>query len=361
MKKVDGRIAAIGKLTGTLDWGPAVARVPSQRRRDTERNHTATHLLHAALRSVLGEHVHQAGSVVEPDRLRFDFTHHGPLMPEQLDRVEQWVNEGIWKNVDVTTTEKSYSDAVALGAMALFGEKYGAVVRVVEVPGLSTELCGGCHVRNTGHIALFRILSESGVSAGVRRIVAATGPKAFELMRARERSLEALGERLKVNVHAAAPDVIEKKLDALLGEKRALEKQLADARKGGAAAGGNGALASHAEPAGAHRLLATIVTAPDLKELQSLGDGVRADIGSGVGILGAAFDDGKATLLIVVSDSLREKGVSAADLIKAFASKTGARGGGKPHMAQAGLVAEQLGASLKIAGDIVRAALEAVP
>jgi alanyl-tRNA synthetase len=261
----------------------------------------------------------------------------------------------------VRITERSQAEALKLGAMALFGEKYGAVVRVVEVPGLSLELCGGCHVRNTGHIGLFRVASESGVSAGVRRIVAATGPKAFAMMRERERTLESVGERLKVNVHAVTPDVVEKKLDALLSEKRTFEKQLADARKGGAGLASNGSLVAKAERAGAHRLLATIVTVPDVKELQSLGDTVREEIGSGVGILGAAFEDGKATLLVVVGDALREKGVSASELIKAFAAKTGARGGGKPHMAQAGLSPDQLDASVKTAGDIVRAELEKVP
>jgi alanyl-tRNA synthetase len=259
----------------------------------------------------------------------------------------------------VQTSERPYADAVALGAMALFGEKYGDVVRVVEVPGLSTELCGGCHVRNTGHIALFRVLSESGVSAGVRRIVAVTGPKAFEVMRDRERTLDAVADRLRVNLHAVTGDVLAKRVDALLDEKRTLERQLAEARKGSTA--GNGGLVGKAERAGTHNLLATIVDVPNLGELQSLGDSVRADIGSGVGILGAAFDDGKATLLIVVSDPLRAKGVSAADLMKAFAARTGARGGGKPHMAQAGLAPDNLMGSVKTAGDIARTALEALP
>jgi alanyl-tRNA synthetase len=167
VRRVDGRIAAIGTPSGVVEFGPAVARVPSDRRRDTERNHTATHLLHAALRQALGDHVHQAGSLVAPDRLRFDFTHHGPIKPELLDEIEVVVNRGIWASVDVRTEERGYQEAVASGAMALFGEKYGDVVRVVTIPGLSVELCGGTHVRNTGQIALFKILSETGVAAGV--------------------------------------------------------------------------------------------------------------------------------------------------------------------------------------------------
>src|SRR6185312_9122910 len=166
VRKVHGTNAAVGTLVGEFRFGPAVARVPTDRRRDTERNHTATHLLHAALRAILGEHVHQAGSLVAPDRLRFDFTHHGPVGAQRLAAIEEWVNRGIWADVDVTTTEKAYRDAVAGGAMALFGEKYGDVVRVVSIPGWSMELCGGTHARNTGQIALFKIVAETGVAAG---------------------------------------------------------------------------------------------------------------------------------------------------------------------------------------------------
>ena len=360
VKRVDGRIAAIGALAGKVDFNAAVARVSPAPRRDTERNHTATHLLHAALRRVLGDHVHQAGSVVEPDRLRFDFTHHGPLKPEQLERVEKVVNEGIWQNTPVRITEMKHSEAVAQGAMALFGEKYGDIVRVVEIPLRSTELCGGCHVRNTGQILMFRITSEVGVSAGVRRIVGITGPKAFMALRDRERSLEQIGEKLKVNLHAATPDVLEKKLDQLLAEKRSLEAQVAERRRSGEGAAGDDLLGA-AETVGAHRLVSRLVQVGDIKELQALGDRVRDGIGSGAGVLGAAFDDGKATLLVVVSDALREKGVSAGDLVKAFAAKTGARGGGKPHMAQAGITHDALESAIVTAGTIVRDALAAVP
>jgi alanyl-tRNA synthetase len=360
VKKVDGRIAAIGTLTGDIELGDVIARVPPARRRDITRNHTATHLLHAALRRVLGEHVHQAGSVVEPDRLRFDFTHHGPLTADQLAQVEKWVNEGIWQNNEVITTEKKYADAIATGAMALFGEKYGDTVRVVQIPLRSTELCGGIHVKNTAHILMFRIVSESGVSAGVRRIVAVTGPKAYQLLREREHTLEVMADRLKVNVHAVTPDVLEKKLDQLIAEKKALEKKLEEAMKNGGGGGAWDVLAT-AEKAGAHNLVARNVKAGDVKELQALGDNVREALGSGAGILGAAFEDGKATLLIVVGDPLREKGVSASDLIKAFGTKTGARGGGKPHMAQAGLAAVDLDAAIATASEITRSALQAIP
>ncbi|MDQ2951475.1 MAG: alanine--tRNA ligase, partial [Chloroflexota bacterium] len=164
VRKVDGRPAALGRLTGPFHFGPATARVPSTRRRDTERNHTATHLLHAALRQVLGDAVHQAGSLVSPDRLRFDFTHHGPVKPEHLAEVEGIVNREIWRAQPVTWNEMPYAAARAKGAMALFGEKYGDVVRVVSIPGFSMELCGGTHVKNTADIGLFRIIAETGVA-----------------------------------------------------------------------------------------------------------------------------------------------------------------------------------------------------
>jgi alanyl-tRNA synthetase len=351
VKKIDGRIAAIGAIEGEFQFGLATARVPGSRRRDTERNHTATHLLHAALRKVLGDHVHQAGSVVEPDRLRFDFTHHGPLKPEQLEEIERWVNHAIWENVDVSIKEKKYADAVAGGAMALFGEKYGDVVRVVEVPGYSVELCGGTHVRNTGQIAACRIVQEQGVAAGVRRIVALTGPKAFEALREKERALEGVADRLKVNVHAAGVDAIAKRLDALLGEKKSLEKKLEEALKG--AGGGNvvQGIVAGAESVQGGRVAGAMVDVQDVEGLKSVGDSVREAMPDGVAVLGAVTD-GKGTLLVVVGDALRAKNVNAGALVKDIAALAGGRGGGKPHMAQAGLADE---AALRKALDGARA------
>ena len=360
VKKFGGRIAAVGMLTGKMQFGKARARVPANRRRDTERNHTGTHLLHAALRKVLGEHVHQAGSVVEPDRLRFDSTHHGPLKPEQIEQVEQWVNNAIWQNTDVTITERKYADAVALGAMALFGEKYGDVVRVVDIPGFSTELCGGCHVRNVGTIALLRIVSENGVSAGVRRIVAVTGPKAFEMMHQREKTLERIGEKLKVNVHAGGADAIVKRLDVVLEEKKALEKKLVDAVKG--TGGGNvvQSLVAQAKTVQGGRVAIEQIEIADIKDFQALGDAVREAFPDGVAVLGATVE-GKETLLVIVGDLLRAKNVHAGALVKDIAALGGGRGGGKPHMAQAGFAdADALARALTGAGDIVSRALEAV-
>ena len=355
VRKVDGRNAAIGRPRGEVRFGRVVARVPSDRRRDTERNHTATHLLHAALRAVLGEHVHQAGSLVAPDRLRFDFTHHGPVKPDALARIEAMVNEWIWRDVDVRFEEMPYRDAVAKGAMALFGEKYGDVVRVVSIPGFSTELCGGTHVRNTGHIGLLRIVQETGVAAGVRRIEALTGPRAFELMRERERTLQRIAESLRATL-----DGVEKRVTQLVEERKTAERRPAAGTGGG---GGDRvqSLLAGASPlnGGGARLVAAPVEASDVRELQAIGDALRERLGSGVGVLGASLGEGKHTLLVVVTDDLRERGVRADAIIRTLAEGAGGRGGGKPHMAQAGIPdGSRIPAALARAMDVVRPMLE---
>jgi alanyl-tRNA synthetase len=353
VKKVDGRHVAVGELTGDFHFGRVHATVPAERRRDTERNHTATHLLHAALRQVLGEHVTQAGSLVAPDRFRFDFHHHGPIKTEQLSEIEELVNRGIWANVDVNTVERPYRDAVASGAMALFGEKYGDVVRVVSIPGLSVELCGGTHARSTGQIALFKIVSETGVSAGVRRIEAVTGPRAYELIRGEERKLQTLGELLR-----APADGVVKRVETLLEERRKLEKRLEESLRGGGDQLQQ--LLAGAETIGASRLVSSSVTAGDVKELQQLGDALREQLGSGVGVLATSFGEGKSTLLVVVTDDLRDRGVRADQLIKPIAEAAGGRGGGKAHMAQAGIPdASRIGEAIASAPAVVRAALVA--
>jgi alanyl-tRNA synthetase len=351
VRKVEGRTAAIGKLGGTFAFGPVTARVPADVRRDTERNHTATHLLHAALRKILGEHVHQAGSLVAPDRMRFDFTHHGPVTKEQISELELFVNRAIWADTDVSTVEKPFKEAVAGGAMALFGEKYGDVVRVVSVPGVSQELCGGTHARNTGQIALFKIVSESGVAAGVRRIEAVTGPKAYELVRAEEHRIARLAELLK-----APADALEKRVAAMRDDLKAMQKQLDEARKGG---GDDVArLLSGAATVNGRRFICDMAGASGLKELQSLGDALREQMGSGVAVVGSALSDGKHMVLTVVTDDVRERGVHADALVKAIAAEAGGRGGGKAHMAQAGLPdAGALTRALGAAASIVRTAL----
>ncbi|HJQ20939.1 MAG TPA: alanine--tRNA ligase [Gemmatimonadaceae bacterium] len=350
VRKVDGRPAALGTLTGTFAFGRVKARVPSRQRRDTERNHTATHLLHAALRQVLGEAVHQAGSLVAPERLRFDFTHHGPVKPEHLEQIERIVNDVVWRALPVTYREMGYNDARAAGAMALFGEKYGDVVRVVTVGDVSMELCGGTHVRNTAEIGLFRIVAETGVASGVRRIEAATGPGAFQLMREHERALARAAELLKT-----AEEGVERRIAGLLDERRALERRLEDVLRGGGdqmkqwvsegeSLGTNGA-----------RFVGRTVNAGDVKELQAMGDALREKLESGVGVLGATLADGKSTLLVVVTDDLRDRGVRADALVREIAAAAGGRGGGKAHMAQAGIPdASRLEDAIRGAPAIIR-------
>ena len=230
VRKVAGRIAVVGAVEGDFVPGPVRAEVEAPARRDTERNHTATHLLHAALRRVLGDHVHQQGSVVEPARLRFDFAHTGPMTPAEIAEVEGLVNEAIWANEDVCVSQMGYQEAIGRGAMALFSDKYGDVVRVIEIPGVSMELCGGTHVRTTGQIGLFRIMSESGVAAGVRRIEAVTGREAFERVRRDEAVLREAAGLLKTKEDNLLP-----RIRQVVEQTRDLQKQLEKARAGGSA------------------------------------------------------------------------------------------------------------------------------
>ena len=349
VRKVDGRLAVLGKVTGDVKLGKARASVPRDRRRDTERNHTATHLLHAALRQVLGEHVHQAGSLVAPDRLRFDFTHHGPLSPHQIIEVESLVNRGIFEGVPLTFEQKPYAEAVAGGAMALFGEKYGDVVRVVTIPGLSVELCGGTHVRNTAEIALFKIVSETGVAAGVRRIEAVTGRGALDLLWERERELKEIEGLVRAPVGGAV-----KRVHTLVEERRTLEKRLEEAMKSG---GGDAikTLVDQGSVVNGIKVVAANVSAPDLPSLQAMGDALRVQMETGVGVLAASFDNGKNTMLAVVSDDLRQRGIRADTILRELVESVGGKGGGKPHMAQAGIPdAARMAAAVAEAPEMIR-------
>lgn len=331
VRKVDGRIAALGKVTGKVTMGRARAIIPRDRRRDTERNHTATHLLHAALRQVLGQHVHQQGSLVAPDRLRFDFSHHGPLTPQQIAEVETLVNRGILDGVQLTFEQKPKAEAQAAGAMSLFGEKYGDIVRVVTIPGLSMELCGGTHVRNTSEIGVFKIASETGIAAGTRRIEAVTGPAALDIFRTHERQLQ----EIEHIVRAPGGQAV-KRVQALVDERRVLDKRLGEVMR----SGGGGAiktLVDNGEVVDGVRIVAANVIAPDLPALQAMGDALREQIESGVGVLAASLDNGKNTMLAVVSDDLRDRGVRADNIMRELAAAAGGKGGGKPHMAQAGI------------------------
>ncbi|MFL5385303.1 MAG: alanine--tRNA ligase [Longimicrobiaceae bacterium] len=354
VRKVSGRIAVIGPVEGDFEAGTVRAEVEEPTRRDTERNHTATHLLQAALRKVLGEQLHQMGSLVTPERLRFDFNHNGPMTPDEIARVEELVNAEIWRNDLVQTREMGFEEARRLGAMALFGEKYGDRVRVVEVPGFSMELCGGTHVRSTGQIGLFRIVSESGVAAGVRRIEAVTGPGAFERMRRDEQALREAAALLRTREETLLP-----RLSQLLEQNRELQKQLERARTQG---GGDvvSRLIDGAETVDGARVIASPVDAADADELRVLGDALRERLGSGVAVV--AGTGNRPMLLAVVTDDMITRGVRADEVIREVAALAGGRGGGKPHMAQAGVgEPERIPGALAKVVEIVRPMLLAHP
>jgi len=254
--------------------------------------------------------------------------------------------------VDVGCRELPYAAAVSEGAMALFGEKYGDVVRVVSVPGFSMELCGGTHVRNTAQIGLFTVVSETGVAAGVRRIEAATGQRAFEMLRDHDRTLRRIAEQLKTPL-----DQVDRRLQAVLEERRVLERRLDEARRGGGDQVST--LIAGARVLNGTRLVAAHVTAADVDELKMLGDALRDRLGSGVGVFGASFPDNKHALLVVVTDDLRDRGVRADAIVREVAAVAGGKGGGKPHMAQAGIPdGTRLPAALEQAESIVAAHVE---
>ncbi len=334
---VGGKTAVVGPVRGDPpgdlgDEGVTVeARVVARPRHDTERNHTATHLLHAALRSVLGEHVVQRGSLVAPDRLRFDFSHHGPMTPGEIAEVERLVNEGIWADHPVRTEQMDYDEAVSSGAMALFGEKYGDRVRVVRIPDVSMELCGGTHVRHTGEIGLFRILGESGVAAGVRRIEAATGPGAFRYMEAREGLLREAAETLRT-----PPENVPHRAEQLLQERADLEGLLSELRRTGG--GGDAGFDSVEIPApwgDSVTVQAGRMQAMNADDVRDAGDRFREGATSALRVVAAEFPDEKRSFFTFVTDDLVSRGIRADALVREVAALADGRGGGRPHMAQA--------------------------
>ncbi len=348
VRKIGGRSSIIGTLEGDFAPGPVRAEVEAPTRRDTERNHTATHLLHAALRRVLGEHVFQQGSLVARDRLRFDFSHTGPLTDDQKAEIEGLVNEAIWANTDVCVGRMGYREAIDRGAMALFSEKYGDVVRVIEIPGVSMELCGGTHVRTTGQIGLFRIVSESGVAAGVRRVEAVTGAEAYRRMLSDQAMIREVAGVLRTRDDNLVPRV-----KSLLEESRDLQRQLEAARRSG---GGDLAsrLIENAASVDGVTVISSSVDVASLDEVRALGDSLRQKIASGIAVLGASID-GKASLFAFATDDLIQRGLRADQIVREVAVQVGGRGGGKPHMAQAGLPdASRLQEALDGVPDVVR-------
>jgi alanyl-tRNA synthetase len=313
-----------GSFGETFDPTPVEATVDAPRRHNIERNHSATHLVHLALRRHLGKHAGQAGSLVEPERLRFDFTHLGPIDPETLRAIERDVNEQIWANYETATRQMPYRDALDLGAMAFFSEKYGDVVRVVQM-GDSIELCGGTHVRSTGQIGLFRFTGQGGVAAGVRRIEAVTGPAAYAAVREIEERLGHVADRLK-----AQPEHLTRKVDQLLDEREKLEARLRDALRSGGTTATQGEVL---QVDGVQVTIAETLT-EDRGELGQIADTFRQGKRQAVLVLfGTA---GRGAIHVTLSDDLVRAGRKAGDLVNRIAAISGGKGGGRPHFASAG-------------------------
>lgn len=303
--------------------------VDPETRAKVVKNHTATHLLHQALKDVLGTHVNQAGSLVQEGRLRFDFTHFGSISSEELERIEEIVNEKVWANIPVEKMVKNINEAKAMGAMALFGEKYGETVRVVKVGDYSLELCGGCHVNNTAEIGLFKIVSESGIGAGTRRIEAVTGENAYRLMNGQVQLLKETAARLKTNLKD-----VPQRIDVLNDQIRELQKE----KESLAAKIGNmeaGSLVDEIQTINGVSVIAKKVNGMDMNGLRSIVDDLKNKLQSGVVILGAE-NGGKVNIVAGVTKDLVSKGYHAGNLVKEVAVRCGGGGGGRPDMAQAG-------------------------
>ncbi|MBB5324842.1 alanyl-tRNA synthetase [Anoxybacillus tepidamans] len=337
---------------GTLKKGETyTAYLFEDKRANIVKNHTATHLLHQALKDVLGVHVNQAGSLVAPDRLRFDFSHFGQVKPEELERIEAIVNEKIWQSLPVQIDYKPLDEAKAMGAMALFGEKYGEIVRVVQVGEYSLELCGGCHVTNTAEIGLFKIVSESGIGAGTRRIEAVTGEAAYRFMNDQLALLQEVAQKLKTN-----PKDIIGRIDALMSEIRELQREnesLAARLSNMEAAN----LVNKATEVNGINVLASKVNAPDMNSLRTMMDELKQKLGSGIIVL-ASVQGEKVNLIAGVTNDLIDKGFHAGKLIKEVATRCGGSGGGRADMAQAGgKDANKVGEALQFVEEWVKSVL----
>lgn len=330
-QKQNGVMIHRGKLSsGSLKVGDQVsAEVEAESRRAITLNHSATHLMHAALRKVLGEHVSQKGSLVAADRLRFDFSHTAPVSAEELQTIEKMVNEEILGNSEVSKNVMAIDDAKKMGALALFGEKYGDEVRVVTMGGdYSVEFCGGCHVNRTGDIGLFKITGESGISAGVRRIEAVTGHGALALINQEERALKKVAEIVK-----ASPDDVADKVQQLASSNKALEKELQQLKMKLASSAGTD-LSAQAEDIGAGKLLVARVDGLNPKALRDTVDQLKNKLGSAI-ILLASVENDKISLVAGVSKDLIGQ-LKAGDLVNQVAEQVGGKGGGRPDMAMAG-------------------------
>lgn len=320
---------------GIVQYGQATvgaevdASVNKEDRRAIQKNHSATHLLHAALKEVLGYHVNQAGSLVEADRLRFDFSHFGPMTQEELDQVERRVNEEIWRGIDVRIQEMGIDEAKSMGAMALFGEKYSDIVRVVNMAPFSIELCGGIHVSNTAEIGLFKIVSESGTGAGVRRIEALTGKSAFLYLE----DIQSKFNTIKNHVKVKSDEQVVGKVTQLQEEEKSLLKQL-EQRNKEITSLKMGNVEDQVEVINDLKVLATEVEVPNAKAIRSTMDDFKSKLQDTIIVL-ASNVDGKVSIIATVPKSLTDQ-VKAGDIIKNMAPIVGGKGGGRPDMAQGG-------------------------
>lgn len=326
-----GKVGHVGKVTkGMFKVGDTVTlRVNEKKRNLTRRNHSATHLLQKALREVLGTHVEQHGSYVDEGRLRFDFSHFAAMTEEEITKVENIVNEKIADSLPVVTKIMSLDEAKKSGAMALFGEKYGDTVRVVSMGDFSTELCGGTHVDNTANISAFKIISESGIAAGVRRIEALTSEGVFEYYDKMEDTINEAAKIVKTN-----PAGLVEKLEHLMAEVKALQSEN-ESLKSKAAKDALGDVMDQVTEVKGTKLLAVSVSGVDMNGLRDLGDQLKEKLGEGVIVL-ASENDGKVNLVAMATDGAMKAGAHAGNLIKAIAGKVGGGGGGRPNMAQAG-------------------------
>ncbi|MGD7063171.1 alanine--tRNA ligase [Bacillus altitudinis] len=317
-------------VSGTVQKGiEVIAEVESALRKGIVKNHTATHLLHQALKDVLGSHVNQAGSLVNENRLRFDFSHFGQVTKEELSQIEKIVNEKIWEGISVAIDLKPIAEAKEMGAMALFGEKYGDIVRVVQVGDYSIELCGGCHVQNTAEIGLFKIASESGIGAGTRRIEAVTGKGAYEELNDQLAILEKAANELKSNTKDVPKRIasLQADLKEVQRENESLLAKLSQAEAG--------SILEKVIEVGGVNVLTEKVNAKDMNHLRTMVDDLKAKLGSAVIVLGAV-QNGKVNISAGVTKDVIEKGLHAGKLVKQAAEICGGGGGGRPDMAQAG-------------------------
>lgn len=331
VKLLGGKVGHIGKVVkGMFRTGDTVSlSVDKDRRADTCKNHSATHLLQKALRDVLGTHVEQAGSYVDGDRLRFDFSHFSAMTAEELSEVERIVNDKIAQSLPIVTRVMTIEEAKKSGAMALFGEKYGETVRVVTMGDFSVELCGGTHALNTGAISTFKILSENGVAAGVRRIEAITGNGVFKYYAELEKTIEQAARLIKTS-----PSELTDRLKHLMAEIKALQSEN-ESLKSKAAKDALGDVMDQVQEIRGIKLLAAKVSGVDMNGLRDLGDQLKAKLGEGVVVLLSEVE-GKVNLVAMATDGAMEKGAHAGNLIKGIASLIGGGGGGRPNMAQAG-------------------------